>query len=108
VSNQDLRKQIDNIVQQIVVKYKPERVYVFGSMARNEFTEDSDLDLLIIKEDVPRNGIERRWQLRKMIEKHNLPVDFLVIKRTEYEKKLRAEDPFLKTILEEGKILYQI
>ncbi len=84
---------------------KPVRIILFGSAAKGEFTKDSDLDFLVIKKDVPRLGRERAYQLRKLIEK-TFPADFLVYQPDEFEKLSKLGDPFLKTVLNEGKILY--
>jgi hypothetical protein len=36
----------------------------------------------------------------------NIPVDFLIYRPEEFEKRLEMGDPFLKAILKEGKVLY--
>lgn len=96
---------VKNITRQLIKKYKPEKIILFGSAARGEFDANSDLDFAIIKKDVPLNGIERRWQVRRLIKK-NLPADFLVYRPEEFETCLKIGDPFVKTILEEGRILH--
>lgn len=106
MKNSKLEIQVKSIVKQIIERYKPEEIYLFGSMSSGKYDRDSDVDLLIIKEEVPKLGIERRWQLRKIVEKKDIPVDFLVIKRTEFEERLSLRDPFIMTILSEGKRLY--
>ena len=100
-----LKGEINSITKQIIKKYKPEKIILFGSAARGEFGLNSDLDFLIIKDDVPFNGIERRWQVRGMIKK-STPADFLVYRPEELKTSISLEDPFVKTILKEGKILY--
>ena len=51
---------LDRIVQEIIGRIlsvvKPTRVFLFGSAARNEMRENSDIDLLVV---VP-NGLHRR------------------------------------------------
>jgi len=42
-------KEIKSIVEPIAKKYGVERVYLFGSYARGEATENSDIDLRIDK-----------------------------------------------------------
>ncbi|PIU37348.1 nucleotidyltransferase domain-containing protein [Candidatus Roizmanbacteria bacterium CG07_land_8_20_14_0_80_34_15] len=108
MTNKIIQFKLNNIISQIRDKYKPEQIILFGSLARGEFNKDSDIDLLIIKDNVPSCGLERRWQLRKLIKKEGVPVDFLVIKKDEYYKKLKLEDPFIKTIISEGKVVYSI
>lgn len=101
----DIEKEIQDIAGQIIEKYQPEKIILFGSAARGEFTPDSDVDLLIVKKDTPLYGIDRMRELRKMI-RRRVAADFLVYRPEEMEKRLRMGDPFLRAILAEGKILY--
>ena len=98
-------EELHDIVEQIIAKYKPEKVILFGSAARGESGPQSDVDLLIIKRDTPHFGADRIRQLSKMI-KRNIPVDFLIYRPEELEKRLMMGDPFLKMIIEESKVLY--
>ena len=70
-----INKDIEDILRQIIEKYKPERVILFGSGAREELGDNSDLDFLIIKKDVPLIGRERTRELRRLIKK-KVAVDF--------------------------------
>jgi predicted nucleotidyltransferase len=103
--NIDFEKEIKSITTQIVEKYKPEKIILFGSIAREKFSSDSDVDLIIIKKDTPLYGADRIRELSKMIDR-NIPVDLLVYRPEEFEKRLKMGDPFLKAILREGKVLY--
>ena len=102
---QNMLEELHDIVEQIIAKYKPEKVILFGSAACGELDPQSDVDLLIIKRDTPDFGADRIRQLSKMI-KRNIPVDFLIYRPDELEKRLIMGDPFLKMIIEEGKVLY--
>ncbi|NBC26829.1 MAG: nucleotidyltransferase [Bacteroidetes bacterium] len=42
----------ENIIIQTLLPYKPKKIGVFGSWARNEQTENSDLDLLVDLENI--------------------------------------------------------
>ena len=101
----DIQKEIKDITDQIVDKYKPEKVILFGSAARGEFTPDSDLDILIIKRDTPYYGIDRMREISRMIERR-VATDFLVYRPEEIEKRLKMGDPFIKAVFKEGKVLY--
>lgn len=103
--NIDFEKEIKSITAQIVEKYKPEKIILFGSIAQEKFSSDSDVDLIIIKKDTPLYGADRIRELSKMIDR-NIPVDLLVYRPEEFEKRLKMGDPFLKAILREGKVLY--
>lgn len=105
MDKKQLEEEIQNITRQLIEKYKPEKIILFGSAVRGEFGPDSDLDFLVIKKKVPFNGIERRWEIRRLVKK-NLPADFLVYQPDELQACLKIGDPFIKTILEEGRILH--
>jgi predicted nucleotidyltransferase len=100
-----LREEIDRITAQLIAKYAPERIILFGSAARDEFQPDSDADFLIIKRDCPRLGADRIRELQRLIER-NIPVDFLVYRPDEFSERLALGDPFLKAVLREGKVLH--
>ena len=78
---------------------------MFGSAVRGKLGLDSDVDLLIIKKDTPLYGADRIRELIRIIER-NIPVDFLIYRPEEFQKRLDMGDPFLKAVLKEGKILY--
>ena len=105
MDKKQVKKEIQNITQQLIKKYKPQKIILFGSAVRGKFGPDSDLDFAIIKKDVPINGIERRWQVRNLINK-TIPADFLVYRPEELEGNLKLGDPFVRSIISEGKVLY--
>lgn len=96
---------IHGIVQQIIDKYHPQKIILFGSLVKGNYNEGTDIDLFIIKDDVPYLGVERVRQLDRMI-KYKLATDFIVYKSQEVEERLKEEDPFIKSIFKEGKVLY--
>jgi predicted nucleotidyltransferase len=103
--DRDLQDEIRHITAQLVEKYGPERIILFGSAARGEPQADSDADFLIIKRDCPLIGRDRIRELHRLIDR-NIPVDFLVYRPEELEGRLAMGDPFLKAVLRDGKVLY--
>lgn len=101
----DFEKEIQSITKQLVEKYGPEKIILFGSAARGDAGPDSDADFLIIKKQTPYYGSDRIRELSPIIER-NIPVDFLIYRPEEFEKRLLMGDPFLKAILKEGRVLY--
>jgi len=105
ISKDQFDKEIQNIVNQLVRLYKPEKIILFGSLAKDQIKQGTDIDLFIIKNDVPKLGVDRIRQLDALI-KYKLATDFIVYKPQELEQRLKLGDPFVKTILKEGKVLY--
>ena len=98
-------EECQNIVDQLLKVYKPEKIILFGSLASGEIREGTDIDLFIIKKDVPNFGVDRIRQLDTLI-KYRLATDFIVYKPEEVEQRLKIGDPFIKMIFKEGKVLY--
>jgi len=101
----DFDSEIESITTQIIEMYNPEKIILFGSAVRGDLSSDSDVDFLIIKKDTPLYGADRIRELSRIIER-NVPIDFLIYRPEEFDKRLEMGDPFLKAIIEEGKILY--
>ncbi|PKL46485.1 MAG: hypothetical protein CVV39_07150 [Planctomycetes bacterium HGW-Planctomycetes-1] len=106
VSKNRFDEEISNIVEQLIRLYKPQKVILFGSLAEGQTHESSDIDLFIIKNDVPELGVDRIRQLDELI-KYGLATDFIVYRPQELEQRLKLDDPFIKNILERGKVLYE-
>jgi predicted nucleotidyltransferase len=70
--------EISNIVEPIAREYGVRKLSVFGSYARGEATEDSDLDFRIIDRGALRGLFKlARFELA-LEEKFNVPVDVVV------------------------------
>ena len=102
-----VQDEIQNVTKQLIEKYHPQKIILFGSAAwaTEEFNKDSDLDFFIVKDDVPDKGHERGYQLHMMIN-YDVACDFIVAKEDEIKKRLSMEDPFVEKIINSGHILY--
>lgn len=101
----EITSEIDDIKNQLVAKYKPEKIILFGSAAWGESDDVNDLDFFIIKKAVPHFGGDRIGELYRLMNTH-MAVDFIVYKPEEVEERLSLGDPFIKKIITEGKLLY--
>jgi uncharacterized protein len=100
-----IKTEIESISVQIVDKYRPKKIILFGSAGRGDYDKVNDLDFLVIKEDVPFAGIDRTRELDRLIER-NMAVDMIVYRPDEVDDRIRLGDPFIKAILQEGRVLY--
>lgn len=99
------QQEIDAIVKEIVTHYKPEKIILFGSAVRGEMTLDSDIDFFIVKSNVPHLGRDRYYELVGRIE-YDYPSDFLICTPQEVAARLAMGDPFVASIMTEGRVLY--
>jgi len=102
-----VRKTILEIVDRIIRGYNPKKVILFGSYAYEKPTEDSDIDLLIIK-NTDKRPIDRWVEVKKLLRgrSRSLPVSPLVYTEKEIEERIAIKDFFAKEILEKGEVLY--
>ncbi len=104
--------QIDQLIvrlaETICRKYKPQKIVLFGSYARGRPTEDSDIDLFIVKETDARM-VDRFVEVKRLIYDPQLriPVSPLVYTPQELEERLNMGDDFVKEIMSEGMVLYE-
>jgi|SRR6185369_14092158 len=101
---QEIKFRIEGLKEQLVAKYHPEKVILFGSAARDSDIIN-DVDVFIVKDDVPVLGAERIRQLYRLMDT-DLPVDYLVYRPSEVAERLALGDPFVISIFREGKVLY--
>ncbi len=95
-----VRKLID-----CLLPYGPERLFLFGSWARQEEDDLSDLDLVVIKKtDTP--FLERLREIASLLPFELGAVDILVYTPEEFESMKRDGNAFIEMILEEGRIIY--
>ena len=99
------QQQIDQAVRILAETAQPVQIILFGSYARGEATEDSDLDLLVIEREVasPRQEMMR---LRHALADLRIPVDLLVFNADYYDKWSEATSTTLYWAKREGKVIY--
>ena len=99
------QKEIKKITQQIVEKYKPEKIILFGSFASGKPGPHSDVDLLIIKR-TNQPKVERIKEILMKIESE-LSLEPLVYNPKEIKTRLSLGDFFFQDIFKKGKVLYE-
>jgi predicted nucleotidyltransferase len=101
-----LTKSLEQILQSLVMSYRPEKVILFGSMASAEVGEWSDLDLVIIKQ-TPKPFLQRLKEVALLC-RAPVGVDFLVYTPDEFNRMIADQNPFiLEEIVRKGKVIYE-
>jgi predicted nucleotidyltransferase len=96
---------IKDVARRIGEAANAEHVILFGSYARGQATENSDVDFLVVADsDLPR--FKRSPKLYGLIRPHPFAMDILVYTPAEIEKARKCSLSFVSTVLREGKVLY--
>jgi predicted nucleotidyltransferase len=93
-------------VRRLVEAYSPERIYLFGSVARGDAGPDSDYDLMVVvPDDAPpeRKDCDLAYRALRGL---GIAKDLLVWTRSEFENRLHLKASLPSTIVREGKLLH--
>ena len=98
-------QDIERVARRIGRAANAERVILFGSHARGEAAENSDVDLMVVaNSELPR--FKRARELYKLFRPYPFGMDLVVYTPQEVEKGKRSPVSFVSTVLREGKALY--
>ena len=99
-------EQIQAVVRRIVEGYAPDRIILFGSYAYGKPTEDSDLDLLVVKSGIGPTRQERALAVRRLVRGAGIPMDILVRTPTEVSAATEVRFSIEAQASHKGRLLY--
>jgi predicted nucleotidyltransferase len=93
-------------VRWLVTAYEPERIYLFGSVARGDAGPDSDYDLLVVVPDDTTPERRRSRLAYEALHGTGTAADILVCTRSYFEDRRSLKASLPGTILREGRLLH--
>jgi predicted nucleotidyltransferase len=96
------------VVRRLVQAYQPERIYLFGSVARGDAGPDSDYDLLVV---VPNDAPPARRRSRlayQALRGTGIAADVLVCTHSYFEDRRTLKASLPGTVLREGRLLHGV
>lgn len=100
------QEAIDDVVQQIINKFHPQKIILFGSYARGNPRPESDVDLLVVMGSGD-NGNRQALTIRQSLEMDIFSLDIIVRSSQVLSERIALGDWFLREILTEGIVLYE-
>lgn len=100
-SSQDIRE----IVRQIVDRFNPRQVILFGSYAEGKPTQDSDVDLLVVMETNERT-LHAAARISGSID-HPFPLDIVVFSPADFKASLDRKGVFATEVMRKGVVLHE-
>lgn len=101
----DISADLDWLVERIREGYEPEKIILFGSLARGDTHEWSDIDLIIVKDTDASYG-ERVRELLPVLRGWPGGADIIVYSLVEYQSACLRRT-FLSKAEREGVVLYE-
>lgn len=95
----------NQIVQQIVKHFDPEKIVLFGSLAWGRPHSQSDIDLFIVMES-PLRRDKRAMAISHLFKNRRFPMDIIVYTSQELKMSLKRGNPFIREIMDKGRVLY--
>ncbi len=97
---------LQEIVRRLVGVYHPERIYLFGSVARGEGGPDSDYDLMVLVADNTPRELRRSVRAYDAFRGLDASTDVLVWTRSAFEEQLPLKACLPAEVVREGRLLY--
>jgi uncharacterized protein len=99
-------EQIDAAVRILADAAKPVRIILFGSHARGDAREDSDVDFLVIEREVEDRAREM-VRLRRLLRPLRIPAEILVFSAQDVARWGDQPGSVLYWALREGKLMHE-
>ena len=106
-SGQKEPSRVDAVVEALIGEMAPQKLILFGSGARGEMSPESDLDLLVVMDDVIDQHAEilRAYDALRGL-RGRPPVDILVYSQANVDKWGEVVGHIINEALIEGRVLY--
>jgi uncharacterized protein len=103
MSIESFNEEIDYIKKQLIEKFSPKEIILFGSVAKGIFREDSDIDLCIIADTT-----NKRQSLTNMYVniESNIPFDLVLYTIDEWNNCINDKSSFAYSIINTGVKIY--
>lgn len=100
--------EIKLITECIVREYEPDKIILFGSWARGDAEEQSDIDLLVISDREKRlPRYKRGLDVHLLLSQFQSPKDILFYSHADVERWPDVPQTFINSVLNEGQVLYE-
>ena len=95
-----------DVVHRLVDVYRPERVYLFGSVGRGDANADSDYDILLVARDDSPEFLRDGRRGYEVIADCPISVDLVVYTASSFYDRLPLKASLPATVVREGRLLH--
>ena len=98
---------LDQIKEIIVSSINPQKIILFGSNAYGKPHKGSDIDILVIVDQLHGSRREMRIKIRRLLRKYLIAKDIIIATVKDLEEWENVPQAFLTQIIEKGRVLYE-
>ncbi len=92
---------VDSVVKIIADAIQPDKIILFGSKAKGTARQNSDIDLLIIK-DTTASKRDLKLSIRRLFSRQNFSMDLFVLTPEEFRRQQGVANTIARTAAREG------
>lgn len=99
-------KQMIHQAASLLMRADVQKIILFGSYARDDANEESDVDLMVVEKHV-QSKVKEIVRLRKLLRPLRLPVDVMVVSEQDVKDWGALPGTALYWAIKEGEVLYE-
>jgi predicted nucleotidyltransferase len=97
--------EAERVIEMAKQKIVSDLIIVFGSVANGTANDDSDLDIIVVKES-DENGFIRSARARVALKDSNIPIDITVYTPEEFKERLTNKYSLAYEAMTTGRIVH--
>ncbi len=103
----ELERDLAKLLKKLKKEYSPDKVILFGSLAKGRVSPDGDIDILIVKEHLPARYWDRVKEFAPMLAGCDVGVDYTIWTPKELAGELDKNSFLRDEIVGKGRVLYE-
>jgi len=100
MDKKEINRKLKKYITLVRKDFSPKKIILFGSYARGNFTENSDIDIAIVVDEIKGDFLDLEFQLFKMRRNIDDRIEPVLLEEN------NDRSGFLESILEYGKVIY--
>ena len=97
---------IARVTELLVAAAHPKRIILFGSQARGQAGADSDIDIMVVEDEI-RDRLGEMVRLNRLLGAHGVSVDLLVVSEEKFQYWRDTPGNVYFEAAAEGRVLYE-
>ncbi|HEX4138592.1 MAG TPA: nucleotidyltransferase domain-containing protein [Bryobacteraceae bacterium] len=93
-------------MRRLVAAYRPERIYLFGSVARGDAGPDSDYDIMVVAPDDALPELRRSHTAYRTLWGTGVASDVLVWTTSQFNSRVHLTASLPATVIRNGRLLH--